>query len=523
YRRMMVEDVNQSILISGESGAGKTETTKLLLFHLVSLQGCRSSPSKSGSVVKGLEQKVLLSNTILQAFGNAATVRNQNSSRYGKFVSLYFSRADSKYSLQGCSINVFLLERSRVAHVEKGERNFHIFYQYQNCFPPLRSSSLHAPVGSEDNERDGRSTLESTKEAMRGGGLTEEEVDNVMSTVGLILSLGNILFLPVESKNSTVDRSSSSHALLAAAACLQCSCSELEETLCTRKVRLAGEEVGVDRSEERAGEARDGMCKVIYERLFSWLVRRMNLALLSNARGCSVINVLDIFGFESLEVNGFEQLLINYANERLQSLFNNHMFAFEQETYREEGLTFSLVDFVKVEDRQTGLLTLVDEEIRIPGGSDESLMLKVRTIVASKHEKLTVPKRSSLTFVISHYAGQVCYNGTSFVDKNRDAVGRDVLDFFSRCHFRFFRLLFHEIADVHGGGKQPVADCSRGTSKSLVAKFRKQLTSLEGIMGSTQTHFIRCINSNEKKLPDTFDDVFVLKQIRATGILQAAK
>ena len=161
--------------------------------------------------------------------------------------------------------------------------------------------------------------------------------------------------------------------------------------------------------------------------------------------------------------------------------------------------------------------------LMITGGSDESLMLKVRTIVASKHEKLTVPKRSSLAFVISHYAGQVCYNGTSFVDKNRDAVGRDVLDFFSRCHFRFFRLLFHEIADVHGGGKQPVADCSRGTSKSLVAKFRKQLTSLEGIMGSTQTHFIRCINSNEKKLPDTFDDVFVLKQIRATGILQAAK
>ncbi|KAL5702010.1 hypothetical protein ACHQM5_027281 [Ranunculus cassubicifolius] len=522
YRAMINEGKSNSILVSGESGAGKTETTKMLMRYLAYMGGRAATEGRT------VEQQVLESNPVLEAFGNAKTVRNNNSSRFGKFVEIQF---DKHGRISGAAIRTYLLERSRVCQVSDPERNYHCFYllcaappeeveKYKlgnpKSFHYLNQSNCYELVGISD----ARDYL-NTRRAMDIVGISEKQQEAIFRVVAAILHLGNIEFAKGKEIDSSVpkDEKSKFH-LQMTADLLMCDSVALEDALCKR-VMITPEEV-IKRSLDplAATVSRDGLAKTIYSRLFDWLVDTINTSIGQDPNSKYLIGVLDIYGFESFKTNSFEQFCINYTNEKLQQHFNQHVFKMEQEEYTKEQIDWSYIEFVDnqdvldlIEKKPGGIIALLDEACMFPKSTHETFCQKLYQTF-KVHKRFVKPKLSRTDFSIAHYAGEVLYQADQFLDKNKDYVVPEHQDLLSASKCSFVAGLFPQLAE----------EATKSSKfSSIGARFKVQLQQLMETLNSTEPHYIRCVKPNNLLKPAIFENVNIMHQLRCGGVLEAIR
>ncbi|KAL2229130.1 UNVERIFIED_CONTAM: Myosin-17 [Sesamum indicum] len=522
YRAMINEGKSNSILVSGESGAGKTETTKMLMRYLAHLGG------RSGVEGRTVEQQVLESNPVLEAFGNAKTVRNNNSSRFGKFVEIQF---DKSGRISGAAVRTYLLERSRVCQISDPERNYHCFYLL--CAAPAEErekyklgspESFHYLNQSKYYTLDGVSDAEeylATRRAMDIVGISEEEQEAIFRVVAAILHLGNIEFAKGKEIDSSVikDEKSRFH-LNTTAELLKCDPKSLEDALIKRVMVTPEEVITRTLDPEGALGSRDALAKTIYSRLFDWIVDKINISIGQDPNSKAIIGVLDIYGFESFKQNSFEQFCINFTNEKLQQHFNQHVFKMEQEDYEKEQINWSYIEFVDnqdvldlIEKKPGGIIALLDEACMFPKSTHETFAQKLyQTFV--KHKRFIKPKLSRTNFTISHYAGEVTYMADLFLDKNKDYVVAEHQDLLTASKCSFVASLF-----------PPLPEESSKSSKfsSIGSRFKLQLQSLMETLNSTEPHYIRCVKPNNVLKPAIFENLNVIQQLRCGGVLEAIR
>ncbi|ANM65821.1 P-loop containing nucleoside triphosphate hydrolases superfamily protein [Arabidopsis thaliana] len=521
YREMINEGRNKCILVSGESGSGKTETTKMLMRYLAYFGGHTAVEGRT------VENQVLESNPVLEAFGNAKTVKNNNSSRFGKFVEIQF---DDVGRISGAAIRTYLLERSRVCQVSDPERNYHCFYLLcaappedverfklgdPKSFRYLNQSSCYKLDGVNDAEE-----YLATRRAMDVVGISEKEQDAIFRVVASILHLGNIEFSKGEdADSSSVKDEQSMFHLQMTSELLMCDPHSLEDALCKRMM-VTPEEV-IKRSLDPLGAAvsRDGLAKTIYSRLFDWLVNKINISIGQDSHSRRLIGVLDIYGFESFKTNSFEQFCINYTNEKLQQHFNQHVFKMEQGEYQKEEIDWSYVEFVDnkdvvdlIEKKPGGIIALLDEACMLPKSTPETFSEKLYHTFKD-HKRFMKPKLTRSDFTLVHYAGDVQYQSDQFLDKNKDYVVAEHQDLLNASKCSFVSGLFPPLPK----------ESSKSKFSSIGARFKLQLQQLMETLNSTEPHYIRCVKPNNLLQPTVFDNANVLHQLRSGGVLEAIR
>ncbi|XP_073223061.1 myosin-11 isoform X2 [Cicer arietinum] len=522
YRAMITEEKSNSILVSGESGAGKTETTKTLMLYLAYLGGHTASEGRT------VEQQVLESNPVLEAFGNAKTVRNDNSSRFGKFVEIQFDKIGR---ISGAAIRTYLLEKSRVCQISDPERNYHCFYLLCASPPEEKEKyklgdprSFHYLNQSSCYELTGVNAAQeylSTKRAMDIVGISQEEQDAIFRVVAAILHLGNVRFAKSEETDSSVlaDEDSKFH-LQTTAELLMCDPNAVEVALCKR-VMITPEEI-IERSLDplAATVSRDGLAKTLYSRLFDWLVQKINISIGQDPTSKYLIGVLDIYGFESFQTNSFEQFCINFTNEKLQQHFNQHVFKMEQEEYTKEEIDWSYLEFVDnqdvldlIEKKPGGIVALLDEACMFPKSTHETFSTKLYQTFKD-HKRFIKPKLARSDFTIVHYAGEVQYQSEQFLDKNKDYVVPEHQDMLSTSKCSFVAELF-----------PPLSEETAKSAKfsSIGSRFKLQLQHLMDALNLTEPHYIRCVKPNSLLKPGIFENMNVIHQLRSGGVLEAVR
>jgi len=551
YRAIVDNPTNkkdQAIIISGESGAGKTESTKIIMRYLSEVGRKKDAVGNATSLdgEEGLTRKVLDTNPLLESFGNAKTLRNDNSSRFGKFIEIKISPTGH---IVGAKIQNYLLEKSRLVGQTEGERNYHIFYQL------LRGASCQtrAAIGLENlgvdelkyvsngswltlNGESDAKNFSQTVSCMKSIGITDEEQMDIFRTLAVILLLGNLDFEDIEViDGSTLDDNSKTIGNLIAEL-LHVDTLELSQCLCTDIVHAGADKIKKPVDASSARDKRDALAKSLYAFLFRWLLVRVNETIQVNPEQesqCTSVGILDIYGFEIFETNSFEQLCINYANEKLQRHFNRHIFEVEQEEYAREGIDWSKVDFndnkpcLDLIDRSgNSILCLLDEECLMPKGADHSLLRKLHSHHKEANAFYVYPRfDNDCKFGIKHYAGSVEYNVSGFLKKNldslSDSLGQLVLN--SRCYW--FQSLFGEISPpkIKPGGKPRRRSSSQLRPPTVSSQFRKQLSSLIDKLDACEPHYIRCIKPNDKKLPGKFHSLKSLEQLRYAGMLETIR
>eukprot|EP01098_Paradermamoeba_levis_P007351 TRINITY_DN3032_c0_g1_i3.p1 TRINITY_DN3032_c0_g1~~TRINITY_DN3032_c0_g1_i3.p1 ORF type:complete len:775 (-),score=277.58 TRINITY_DN3032_c0_g1_i3:179-2503(-) len=516
FYRMKEDKRNQSVIISGESGAGKTEATKLMLQYLAAMTNKHSQ----------VEQMILESSPILESFGNARTVRNNNSSRFGKFMQINFN---VQGGIIGARITQYLLEKSRIVYQATGERNYHIFYQLtsgcdddekklymiepQESYHYINQSGLYKLAAIDDEEEFHR-----TKMALDFLGLGKQQ-QQIFKALGGILHLGNVLF-EAAGEGSGIKNVEAANRV---AALLDVNPEKLGAALTKRTMEVRGQSFTIPLKVEQAGETRDALSKSLYSQLFSYLVIKINKAI--DAPGShSFIAILDIFGFENFKVNSFEQLCINFANEKLQQHFNQHIFKLEQQEYDKEKINWSKIPFndnqncidLIEKSRPAGLLALLDEECRFPKASDKTYLEKIAAAHV-KNADFEKPKRSQTTFIVRHYAGEVVYEIENFLEKNRDTLQSDLLACLLTSSSELLQELYKEVvSDKDDAG-------AKKKTLTVGGNFKNQLNELTATLSTTYGHYVRCIKPNTKLCGDLFDDDLVLAQLRYAGMLETIK
>ncbi|XP_026435755.1 myosin-6-like [Papaver somniferum] len=522
YRLMINEGISQSILVSGESGAGKTESTKMLMRYLAYMGGRAAAEGQ-----RSVEQQVLESNPVLEAFGNAKTVRNNNSSRFGKFVELQF---DQRGRISGAAIRTYLLERSRVCQVSDPERNYHCFYML--CAAPPEDvkkyklgnpRDFHYLNQSKCIELDGIDDPKeylATRKAMDVVGISSEEQDAIFRVVAAVLHLGNIEFAKGQEMDSSEPKDDKSRFHLKTAAELfQCDVKALEDSLCKRVIVTRDETITKWLDPESALVSRDALAKVAYTRLFDWLVTKINRSIGQDPDSKQLIGVLDIYGFESFKTNSFEQFCINLTNEKLQQHFNQHVFKMEQEEYTREEIDWSYIEFIDnqdvldlIEKKPGGIIALLDEACMFPRSTHETFAQKMYQTF-QKHKRFSKPKLSPTDFTISHYAGDVTYQTDLFLDKNKDYVVAEHQALLSASECAFVAGLFPPQSD----------ESSKSKFSSIGTRFKQQLQSLLETLSTTEPHYIRCVKPNNLLKPAIFENSNVLQQLRCGGVMEAIR
>ncbi|KZV21513.1 myosin-6-like, partial [Dorcoceras hygrometricum] len=523
YRQLMMnEGVSQSILVSGESGAGKTESTKLLMQYLAYMGG------RSAAEGRTVEQQVLESNPVLEAFGNAKTVRNNNSSRFGKFVEIQF---DQKGRISGAAIRTYLLERSRVCQVSDPERNYHCFYmlcaappeeikKYKlgnpRTFHYLNQSNCYELEGVDDSKE-----YLLTRKAMDTVGISSKEQEGIFRVIAAILHLGNIEFVKGKEIDSSMPKDEKSwFHLKTAAELFMCDAKALEDSLCRRVIVTRDETITKELDPESAAGSRDALAKIVYSRLFDWLVDKINNSIGQDPNSKYLIGVLDIYGFESFKTNSFEQFCINLTNEKLQQHFNQHVFKMEQEEYTKEEINWSYIEFIDnqdildlIEKKPGGIIALLDEACMFPRSTHETFAQKLYQTFKN-HKRFSKPKLSRSDFTISHYAGDVTYQTELFLDKNKDYViaEHQALLSASKCSF--------------ASGLFPVSNeesSKQSKFSSIGSRFKQQLQALLETLSATEPHYIRCVKPNNLLKPAIFENHNVLQQLRCGGVMEAIR
>ncbi|XP_046661582.1 myosin-IIIb-like isoform X3 [Homalodisca vitripennis] len=552
YQALMHQRISQSIVISGESGAGKTESGNLLLKQLVFLG---KAPNRD------LEARILQVNPIMEAFGNAQTGINSNSSRFGKFLELSMTRGGR---VTGARLSVYLLEQSRVAQQMQSERNFHVFYYLYDGLnndgrlaefhldPLLRTRHTFLTADSQDvlSRQNNVQKFRELKSAFEVVGFRDGEVNSIYRVISGILHLGDIEFGEVISDDNTDNKSRviDLAPLHRGSSLLGIEASDLLECLTANSVVTRGETITRNNSVVEAIATRDAMAKALYSRLFDWLVNCVNSLLSFNSRGEQlVIGLLDIFGFENFAHNSFEQLCINVANEQIQYYFNQHIFTWEQQEYMAEGIPVDLVEFTDnrpvldmLLSRPLGLLALLDEESRFPRSTDRSLIEKFHANVKSK--LYIRPKSNALCFAIQHFAGRVVYQAEGFLDKNRHFLAPEVIQLLRTSVVDTVRYLFQcPITKTGNLFSASPADTPAGTrdanrcasvmalqsqsraQQTAATYFRYSLMELLQKMVAGAPQFVRCIKPNDQKSPRMFDPAKVVRQLRYTGVLETIR
>ncbi|XP_057781954.1 myosin-6-like [Salvia miltiorrhiza] len=522
YRLMMNDGKSQAILVSGESGAGKTESTKLLMRYLAFMGG------RSAGEGRSVEQQVLESNPVLEAFGNAKTVRNNNSSRFGKFVELQF---DQRGRISGAAVRTYLLERSRVCQLSDPERNYHCFYML--CAAPqeeVQKYKLGNPRTFHylnqtncyelDGVDDGKEYI-ATRKAMDTVGISVQEQDAIFRVIAAILHLGNIEFAKGKEIDSSMPKDEKSwFHLRTAAELFMCDAKALEDSLCKKVITTRDESIITDVDPKTAASRRDALAKVVYSRLFDWLVDNINNSIGQDPNSKYLIGVLDIYGFESFKTNSFEQFCINLTNEKLQQHFNQHVFKMEQEEYTREEINWSYIEFIDnqdildmIEKKRGGIIALLDQACMLPRSTHETFAESLYREFKN-HKRFSKPKLARSDFTICHYAGDVTYQTELFLDKNKDYVigEHQALLNASKCSFV--------------SGLFPVSDeesSKQSKFSSIGSRFKQQLQSLLETLSSTEPHYIRCVKPNNLLKPAIFENHNVLQQLRCGGVMEAIR
>uniref|UniRef100_A0A8C2D1B7 Myosin X n=1 Tax=Cyprinus carpio TaxID=7962 RepID=A0A8C2D1B7_CYPCA len=536
YRSLWKRSNNQCVLISGESGAGKTESTKMILRFLsaMSQQSVALSTAKRAS--SHVEEAILESSPIMEAFGNAKTVHNNNSSRFGKFIQLHFSQHGN---IQGGRITDCILcldcwmccLDNRVVRQNPGERNYHIFYALLagTSAEQRESFSLSPPEGFhylgqsgcvKDKAINDTETFQEVLNALRTMQFGEENIKEVLRLLSGILHVGNIDFLTAGGAQVC-----SKSALSKAADLLGLDCAQLAEVLTHRSMILRGEEISTPLTVEQAVDSRDSMAMALYSQCFTWIIRKLNSRINGNEDFRS-IGILDIFGFENFEVNRFEQFNINYANEKLQEYFNKHIFSLEQLEYNKEGLVWDDVNWMDngecldLIEKKLGLLALVNEESHFPKGTDDTLLEKLHS-QHSRNQFYVKPRVAVHQFGIKHYAGEVVYDVRGILEKNRDTFRDDILNLLRESRLDFVYDLFERVNTWTG---QDTVKCgSKYRRPTVSSQFKNSLHSLMSTLSASNPFFVRCIKPNNSKMPNQFEQSVVLNQLRYSGMLETVK
>ncbi|NXM53524.1 MYO19 protein, partial [Illadopsis cleaveri] len=533
YRNVQkqMDPVNQSIVVSGESGAGKTWTSRCLMKFYASVAASALSP-KGNETVERIEKRVLDSNPVMEAFGNACTLRNNNSSRFGKYIQLQLDRF---HHLTGASIQTFLLEKTRVAYQAPNERNFHIFYQITKGATAEERLEWNLPEGAEyrwlpNSERNlDEDCLEVTRGAMFHLGIGHATQSNIFKVLSGLLHLGNVQFSnPVDESQPCGLEDKTKEFVKTTGDLLQIPVEELLEALRVRTI-TAGKQQQVFKkpcSRAECETRRDCLAKVIYARLFEWLVLVINENIYTDPSvWTSFIGLLDVYGFEAFPENNLEQLCINYANEKLQQHFVAHYLKAQQEEYAAEGLQWSFINYQDnqncldlIEGNPLSIFSLLNEECRLNRPSNTDLLqTRIEKALAS-NQCLSRDKFSKKpNFIISHYAGKVCYQLAAMVEKNKDAVPPELLHILQNSKDPLLQKLF------------PVTEKNQNNTKTqnkaavvtVVSKFKSSLENLMEILSRTTPHYIRCIKPNADCKAMTFRRKEVLSQLQACGIVEA--
>uniref|UniRef100_A0A0V0IZB4 Putative ovule protein n=1 Tax=Solanum chacoense TaxID=4108 RepID=A0A0V0IZB4_SOLCH len=516
YSQMMEDEVNQSIIISGESGSGKTETAKFAMEYLAMLGGGNN----------GIEKEVLQTSYILEAFGNAKTSRNNNSSRFGKLIEIHFSTAGR---ICGAKIQTLILEKSRVVQLLDGERSYHIFYQLCAGAPPTLRDKLKLKGASEYkylnqsgclviHDVDDAEEFCKLMEALNTVRISERDQEHAFQMIASVLWLGNITFQVIDDESHV--EVVQSEAVTNAASLIGCTVNDLILALSTCQIQAGKDKIAKSLTVEQATDRRDALAKFIYANLFDWIVDQMNrnLAMDKEQMGRS-INILDIYGFESFKRNTFEQFLINYANERLQQHVNRHLLKLEQEEYELDGIDWSKVDFEDnqeclnlFEKKPIGLISLLNEESNSLKATDLTFACKLKQHIKSS----PCFKSEREEFCIRHYAGEVTYDATGFLAKNRDVLHPDIIQLLSSSDSHLPEEKKFSIPSTDTG----VLDFKK---QSVATKFKDNLFKLMQQLENTIPHFICCIKPNNKQLPGMSDKDLVIEQLRCCGVLEVVR
>ncbi|KAL3229067.1 Myosin-2 [Nakaseomyces bracarensis] len=544
YKLMTMQEKNQTIVVSGESGAGKTVSAKYIMRYFASLD---ENDNAVVSEMSEIEERILATNPIMEAFGNAKTVRNDNSSRFGKYLQIMFD--DSK-SIIGAQIRTYLLEKSRLVYQQESERNYHIFYQLLAGLPDsVKQEYCLSDASSFYYLRQGNDPLipgiddakefKETTTALSLIGIDESLQIQIFKILAALLHIGNV---DIKSTSTTASVSPDEPNLKIACNLLGIDSYEFSKWLTKKEINTRSEKIVTNLKLNQALNVRDSVTKFIYSILFDWLVGHINGTLHNvevSDKIKSFIGVLDIYGFEHFEKNSFEQFCINYANEKLQQEFNQHVFKLEQEEYVREQIEWSFIEFndnqpcIDLIENKLGILSLLDEESRLPAGSDESWTEKLYQTLDKPptNQVFMKPKFGQTKFVVSHYADNVEYHVEGFIDKNRDTVSESLLNVLKNTRNSTLQsiLKFTEETELEIENKKVQEALNKPSVRTINKKptlgsmFKKSLGELMEIINNTNVHYIRCVKPNAEKKAWEFDNLMVLSQLRACGILETIK
>ncbi|KRX49079.1 Myosin-VIIa [Trichinella murrelli] len=522
YMQMMNDNQSYCIIISGESGAGKTETAKLVLQHLAVVSSRCDRHS-------WIEQQILEANPILEAFGNAKTVRNDNSSRFGRYIDMLYN---DHGMIESARIEQYLLEKSRLVSQSKNERNFHIFYcmlagmnSQEKAMFELEDSSTYFYLSQGKNfQIEGREDesiiFRDVRAAMKVLFFSDIEIMSIFKLLAAILHIGNIRYTATLINNLEATEITTAASVLKVAKLLQVDQMKLINALTTRTISLKEETVVSSMTAEQSLDVRDALAKAIYGRLFTWIVDKINFVIKKvreeNGQQNS-IGILDIYGFEQFQRNSFEQFCINYANESLQQFFIRHSFKLEQEEYAREQIKWTTLEYIDnqpildlIAYRSINLFGLLDEESRIPKGTDQSFLTKAHQAFGRNRNYIKPKSDLNPSFGVVHYAGSVMYHNKGFVEKNRDALSKELLMLLQESNFPFVAHLF---------SKEFQDDNARQLKVTTSFKFRKSLETLMAQIDRRKPYFIRCIKPNDIKKPMLFDRELCYDQLKYLGLM----
>ncbi|XP_033248651.1 myosin heavy chain, muscle isoform X18 [Drosophila miranda] len=543
YVDMLTNHVNQSMLITGESGAGKTENTKKVIAYFATVGASTKKEDPEAKKKGSLEDQVVQTNPVLEAFGNAKTVRNDNSSRFGKFIRIHFGPTGK---LAGADIETYLLEKARVISQQSLERSYHIFYQImsgsvagvkdicllsENIYDYHIVSQGKVTVASIDDSEE----FNLTDQAFDILGFTKQEKEDVYRITAAVMHMGGMKFKQRGREEQAEQDGEEEGGRVSKL--FGCDPAELYKNLLKPRIKVGNEFVTQGRNVQQVSNSIGALCKGVFDRLFKWLVKKCNETLDTKQKRQHFIGVLDIAGFEIFDYNGFEQLCINFTNEKLQQFFNHHMFVLEQEEYKREGIDWAFIDFgmdllacIDLIEKPMGILSILEEESMFPKATDQTFSEKLTNTHLGKSAPFQKPKppkpgQQAAHFAIGHYAGCVSYNITGWLEKNKDPLNDTVVDQFKKSQNKLLIEIFADHPGQSGGGEQAKGGRGKkgGGFATVSSAYKEQLNSLMAILRSTQPHFVRCIIPNEMKQPGLVDAHLVMHQLTCNGVLEGIR
>ncbi|XP_062362348.1 myosin-1B isoform X6 [Cinclus cinclus] len=540
YQSMLTDRENQSILITGESGAGKTVNTKRVIqyFATIAASGDKKKEEQTSGKMQGtLEDQIISANPLLEAFGNAKTVRNDNSSRFGKFIRIHFGATGK---LASADIETYLLEKSRVTFQLKAERSYHIFYQIMsnkkpeliemllittNPYDYLYVSQGEITVPSINDQEE----LMATDSAIDILGFSADEKTAIYKLTGAVMHYGNLKFKQKQREEQA--EPDGTEVADKAAYLMGLNSADLLKALCYPRVKVGNEYVTKGQTVQQVYNSVGALAKSVFEKMFLWMVVRINQQLDTKQPRQYFIGVLDIAGFEIFDFNSLEQLCINFTNEKLQQFFNHHMFVLEQEEYKKEGIEWEFIDFgmdlaacIELIEKPMGIFSILEEECMFPKATDTSFKNKLYDQHLGKSNNFQKPKpakgKAEAHFSLVHYAGTVDYNISGWLEKNKDPLNETVVGLYQKSSLKTLALLF---ASSSGGGGKKGAKKKGSSFQTVSALFRENLNKLMSNLRSTHPHFVRCLIPNETKTPGAMEHELVLHQLRCNGVLEGIR